>query len=117
MTNKVVLGAAILRRNLQGRSFDNLKDVVSTVMEKAQNPRILWFGNEDEKFRCAVGAIGMLAKPEDKPRLEHEIKMMRILGLVLCGKDVDMSEIVMNAYEPVGLQKCWDDLKKGGPDA
>ena len=117
MANKVVLGAAILTRTLKRQSFETLGDIVYAVMKKAQDQSVIWFGDEDEKFRCAIGAIGMLANPEDKLRVEHEIKLMRILSLTLSGVDVDMNKIIMNEYEPVGLQATWDRLRKGGPDA
>ncbi len=69
--------------------------------------------NEDEKFRCAIGAVLSKASEEDRQLINDELEGMQGVYGVPSGMPVDL-EYMLNSMAKckIGLQNIWKQAKK-----
>lgn len=111
------LEAIFIETELRGRIFPTVEDHLREAMRIAQG-RPEWTRTEDEQTRAALGGV-LLSKscsPEDKARIESEVRMFRALAVAASGIPVDFGALLAAEGEthpnPIGLRRIWMEVKE-----
>ncbi len=67
--------------------------------------------SEDENFRCAVGAVMLNASPDERERIEADLRGLKALSAMISGVPVDLSRIEV-PENPLGMMAMWREIKR-----
>ena len=82
MNSSLMIAVMETRAQLQDRTFATVEEKLKAAMGLTKNH---WFvTDEDGRFRAAIGAVLADAPPEDKERIEDELRALlrRVLDLL-----------------------------------
>jgi len=70
--------------------------------------------NEDEQFRCAVGAVLLTASPEEQTLINEEMRLLRSLSSAVTGVPVDWGTLLEGSENKkwYGLLPLWRKVKE-----
>jgi hypothetical protein len=99
---------------IEAENRDELK-AASTAEEKLRiafkGARNHWmFTDEDEQMRGAIGAAMHHMTPEERERVESELKALQAISAATRGVPVDFGAIQF-PENPIGILKMWGDAK------
>lgn len=112
--NNSMLAASMIEAEARDaiKNADSLEDKLKAAFNVARNHWM--FTDENTQFSGGVGAVMVSVGPEHEyfARLETELKMLRGLNALLSGIPVDISQIVPEGFEAVGLNNIWHEVKE-----
>jgi hypothetical protein len=89
----------------------SIEDRLKQAMKLALNHWLIT--DEDQQFRCAVGAVLLTASEEEKAVINEELKFLRTLGSAIDGVPVNSEAMLMGmSKKSYGLISLWRAVKK-----
>lgn len=108
MSNTLMIAAMETRAKLKGQTFVTVEEKLKAAMEMTKDH---WMAvDESERFQAAIGAVLADASPEDKARIEAELRPLKMLGAAQQGIPVDFSQLEV-PENPIGLMQLWHEVK------
>lgn len=88
-----------------------IKDRLKQAMKLSLNHWLVT--NEDEQFRCAIGAVLLTASEEEKVQISREMAFLRSLSAATSGVPVDWGTLLEGETEQkiIGLLPLWKEAK------
>jgi hypothetical protein len=112
----LTLGVSIVKQGVEKdiADDDTLDEKVIKVFKATFDESYTWFVTTDnDRFIIGNAVLMLISDEETKCRIEQEVKFLRGLNAASSGIPVDFGPL-MDGWEPVGLQRLFEEAK-GAP--
>ncbi|KKN16367.1 hypothetical protein LCGC14_0976620 [marine sediment metagenome] len=111
MNDRVVIIIPEVRAAVQAHAEESLEERAKVAMRAARKS---WLGlSDNENFSAAIGALVLEATPEERNRLEAEIRVLKALNAAIDGVPVNLATVLEGGQidNAIGLNSLWHEVK------